>query len=171
MTTTVHCRLAGETELGAAALLAREVFDEFVAPFYSQEGREEFHRYAATEALRDLNRADHATLIAESGEQMIGMLHLRHLRHVAMLFVDRAHQRDGVGRKLLAVAAALDLGFDRSVRRLTVNSSPNAVEAYRRLGFSPIGPEQIVHGIRFLPMELESTPTCCAEPSSRVNSH
>ena len=169
MITTIQCRLATETELGEAAVLAQEVFDEFVAPFYSQEGREEFHRYAETTALRDRNRLDHVTLIAQSGEQIIGMLHLRQWRHVAMLFVDRPHQRDGIGRKLLGVAIELGLGRDGSARRLTVNSSPNAVEAYRRLGFSPVGPEQIVHGIRFVPMALEFTQSRGGEPSASPN--
>jgi len=35
---------------------------------------------------------------------------------------------------------------------LTVNSSPNAVPAYIRMGFSPTGPEEVRNGIRFTPM-------------------
>ena len=150
--------------MAAAALLATEVFDEFIAPLYSHGGREEFHRYAASEALQQRSRGDHLTLIAESGGRVVGMLHLRQCRHVAMLFVARSHQRIGIGRALLRAAIQLIHEQGASPGRLTVNSSPNSVEAYRRLGFSPVGPEQVIHGIRFLPMELQLANTFVAEP-------
>jgi len=38
--------------------------------------------------------------------------------------------------------------------KVTVNSSPNAIGAYKKLGFNAVGPEQIEHGIRFIPMRL-----------------
>ena len=166
MTAPVHCRVAAEAEIAAAALLAIEVFDEFVAPLYSHEGREEFHRYAAVEALQLRSRGDHLTLIAERGGRVIGMLHLRQWRHVAMLFVARSHQRTGVGRTLLGTAIQLIHQQGASSGRLTVNSSPNSVEAYRQLGFSPVGPEQVVRGIRFVPMELRLSNNCIAKPGA-----
>ena len=39
---------------------------------------------------------------------------------------------------------------------VTVNSSPYAVEIYRRMGFIPIGTEKTVNGLRFTPMERKS---------------
>jgi GNAT superfamily N-acetyltransferase len=148
-------RLAGDDDMEAIAALALKVFDEFVAPLYSQEGRDAFHNIAATKAFRERNRTDHLTLIAECDGQIIGVLHLRQWRHVAMLFVDRGHQRRGVGRTLVQAAVKTVMRHDEATRLLTVNSSPNAVEAYRRLGFSPDGPEQVDRGIRFLPMVCE----------------
>ena len=168
MTATILYHVPVETEMGAVALLAKEVFDEFVAPFYSLEGRAEFYRYAAAEALQERNRRDHATLITESGGRIVAMLHLRQWQHVAMLFVDRAHQRAGIARALLRAALGLLHQHAASSCRLTVSSSPNAVAAYRRLGFSPVGPEQVIRGIRFLPMELEMTKNF-AEPSAAPN--
>lgn len=41
------------------------------------------------------------------------------------------------------------------MRKISVNSSPNAVTAYQKIGFKDIEEEKIVNGIRFLPMELE----------------
>jgi len=38
---------------------------------------------------------------------------------------------------------------------MTVNSSLYAVEIYRRLGFVDTNTEQIVNGIRFIPMKHE----------------
>ena len=37
--------------------------------------------------------------------------------------------------------------------RVTVHSSPYAVEIYSRMGFEPTDTEQTVNGLRFIPME------------------
>jgi predicted GNAT family N-acyltransferase len=86
-----------------------------------------------------------------------------------MLFVARSHQRTGVGRTLLGTAIQLIHQQGASSGRLTVNSSPNSVEAYRQLGFSPVGPEQVVRGIRFVPMELQLSNTGVAGPGASPN--
>ncbi|WP_347567129.1 GNAT family N-acetyltransferase [Alistipes finegoldii] len=41
---------------------------------------------------------------------------------------------------------------DPAVSRITVNSSPYAVEIYRRLGFTATDAERVTDGIRFTPM-------------------
>ena len=67
-----------------------------------------------------------------------------------MLFVRPSRQRRGIGRGLLAAVGTLAGHTDCE---FTVNSSPNAVSAYERLGFRITGSEQCVHGIRFVPMQ------------------
>jgi len=138
------------SETAAVSSLAREVFDEFVAPHYQTEGVAEFHRYASVEALSQRHEAGHITLVAEHSGELAGMLHLREPCHVSMLFVQSSCQRAGIGRGLLAAAGALAGDTDCV---FTVSSSPNAVFAYERLGFCIIGSEQCVHGIRFVPMQ------------------
>jgi GNAT superfamily N-acetyltransferase len=134
------------SETAAAATLAREVFDQFVAPYYQPEGVTEFQRYASADALSQRHESGHATYVAERGGELVGMLHLREPCHVAMLFVRSSLQRSGIARGLLASAGNANCEF-------TVNSSPNAVAAYERLGFRVTGSEQCVHGIRFIPMQ------------------
>lgn len=134
------------SETAAVSSLAREVFDQFVAPHYQTEGVAEFHRYASVEALSQRHKSGHITLVAEHSGELVGMLHLREPRHVAMLFVQSSRQRGGIARGLLAAADDANCEF-------TVNSSPNAVSAYERLGFRITGSEQCVHGIRFIPMQ------------------
>lgn len=130
--------------------LAREVFDQFVAPHYQTEGVAEFHRYASAAALSQRHKSGHITLVAEHSGELVGMLHLREPRHVSMLFVRSSRQRGGIARGLLTAAGAL--AGDANCE-FTVNSSPNAVAAYARLGFRITGAEQCVHGIRFVPMQ------------------
>jgi GNAT superfamily N-acetyltransferase len=138
------------SETAAVSSLARDVFDQFVAPHYQTEGVTEFHSYASVEALSQRHEAGHITLVAEHSGELIGMLHLRKPCHVSMLFVQASRQRGGIGRGLLATADALVGVTDCE---FTLNSSPNAVSAYERLGFRITGPEQCVHGIRFVPMQ------------------
>lgn len=138
------------SETAAVSSLAREVFDQFVAPHYQTEGVAEFHRYASAEALSQRHKSGYITLVAEHSGEVVGMLHLREPRHVSMLFVRSSRQRGGIARGLLAAAGAL---AGDTECEFTVNSSPNAVSAYERLGFRMTGPEQCVHGIRFMPMQ------------------
>ena len=86
------------SETAAAATLAREVFDQFVAPYYQPEGVTEFHRYASADALSQRHVSGHATYVAERGGELVGMLHLRAPCHVAMLFVQSSLQRSGIAR-------------------------------------------------------------------------
>ena len=139
-------------ETAAVAALAREVFDECVAPHYQPDGVLEFHQYASANALSKRHESDHVTLVAEHSGELVGMLHLRKPCHVAMLFVRSSVQQKGIGRKLLAAAGAL-VGY--MYREFTVNSSLNAVSAYEHLGFHAIGAKQCVHGIRFIPMRRQ----------------
>jgi GNAT superfamily N-acetyltransferase len=138
------------SENAAVSSLAREVFDQCVAPHYRTEGVAEFHRFASVEALSQRHESGHITLVAEHSGELVGMLHLREPRHVSMLFVHCSRQRGGIARGLLAAATAL---AGKTDCEFTVSSSPNAVSAYERLGFRITGPEQCVHGIRFIPMQ------------------
>jgi len=67
-----------------------------------------------------------------------------------LLFVSGKHHRRGIAGRLLKIMIEW---YKPPV--ITVNSSPYAVEAYRRLGFTETGPEQLVSGIRFTPMTRE----------------
>lgn len=140
------------SETAAVAALAREVFDQFVAPHYQPDGVLEFQRYASADALSQRHESDHVTLIAEHSGELVGMLHFRKPSHVAMLFVRCSFQHKGIGRGLLAAAGTVVGDADCE---FTVNSSPNAVSAYKHLGFQAIGAEQCVRGIRFIPMRRQ----------------
>ena len=138
------------SEIATVSSLAREAFDQFVAPHYQTDGVTEFHSYASVEALLQRHQSGYVTLVAEQSGRLVGMLHLREPDHVSMLFVQSSLQRTGIGRGLLAAAMA-HTGDNHCA--FTVNSSPNAVPAYERLGFRVTGSEQCLNGIRFVPMQ------------------
>lgn len=134
-------------EFQTALNLVWEVFKEFVAPDYSQEGVEEFYK-----SVHDLKYLEMLKIYgAFIGDKLVGVVATRNEgSHLALFFVDGAYHRKGIGRKL----------FQETVskchsEKMTVNSSPYAVPFYHEFGFSDLDAEQIVHGIRFTPMEYK----------------
>ena len=62
-------------------------------------------------------------------------------------------QRQGIAKRLLD--EALEICKSKiDLSEMSVNSSPNAVEAYSKLGFKINEQEQLKNGIRFIPMKL-----------------
>jgi GNAT superfamily N-acetyltransferase len=77
------------------------VFVEFIAPQFSQEGIAEFIKFACSNALADRFRAGNFILLAESEQSIIGVIEIRENDHVALLFVEKSHQRKGIAKELL----------------------------------------------------------------------
>lgn len=139
------CRLSPE-EIPAALELCWQVFLEFEAPEYSQEGVDAFRSY-----LDDRERTRRLKFYgAFDGDKLVGTLCMREPQHIGGFFVDAAYHRRGIGRQLFEA-----MRLDYEEQTFTVHSSPYAVEIYRRLGFVPTDTEQIKDGIRYTPMRFE----------------
>ena len=82
----------------------------------------------------------------------VGIIGLGSPLRIALLSVDKRYHRQGIARKLFETALA-DKSRTDSHDKITVNTSPYAVNIYRRLGFVPTDTEQTVNGLRFTPME------------------
>lgn len=134
--------------------LVRRVFNEFIAPQYSPEGIAEFEKFISVQAFANRMQAGNFVLVAEREKQIIGIIEMRDGNHVALLFVDNTYQRQGIAKGLLEWAIRTCETRNPEIRYITVNASPNAYSAYRRMGFTPIGEEKTVNGIRFVPMAL-----------------
>lgn len=146
----VTVRTLTAEELDGALRLARRVFDRFEAPEYSPEGVQSF----ADTLAQPEYRASIRCYGAFDGAILIGMLATRNAgAHITLFFVEETYHRQGVGRKLFAAALA-----DAQGSAITVNSSPYAVEIYRKLGFIATKPEQVTDGIRYTPMRYQSIP-------------
>ena len=134
--------------------LVSKVFNEFVAPLYPPEGVSEFMKYLREDELAQRLRSGNFVLLAKSSVDIIGVVEVRDSSHIALLFVKGSHQKKGIGRELLKIAVENCKTLNPDILSISVNSSPNAVSAYRAMGFTAIKPEQLVNGIRFTPMEL-----------------
>jgi ribosomal protein S18 acetylase RimI-like enzyme len=150
-------RESREDEIRDVVRLIKECFDRFIAPLYPEEGVHEFHSYIEPEAIAQRLRENHTLLIAlESTKgRIVGALLLRAPSHISMFFVSSEFQGRGIGKQLFHLASEICRKTDPSLANISVNASPNSVEFYERLGFVAHGEEQIINGIRFLPMEFK----------------
>ena len=165
---TCHIQPFDPRDAKVVSSLVRRVFDEHVAPSFGPDGVAEMHTYVAPEAIAS-RALTHLTLVAmqpESHEsdsdvdapgqspddaQIVGVIEVRGLDHVSMLFVRTSHMGQGIASALLARAEARCSAKGRAA--LTVNSSLDARGFYERHGFVPSNVPQCVHGFAFVPME------------------
>ena len=128
--------------------LVRDVFMEFEAPDYSKEGIDEFLRFLEPEEIAE--KLDDGRLkiwVCEHDDKIVGMLGAME-NHINLLFVSAKHHRKGIAKHL----TELMIEYYKP-QIITVNSSPYAVEAYRKMGFTETDTEQVVSGIRYIPMK------------------
>ena len=134
--------------------LIYQVFEEFIAPDFSQQGIDEFLSFASPEGLAARTQADNFVILALYQKQIVGMIEIRDYGHISLLFVDSEYQGSGIGTELiersLGRCHSRNPGFDT----MSVNSGPNSVTFYEKVGFRPMAPEQEQNGIRFVPMVL-----------------
>lgn len=137
-------------DIPCAAELCRSVFIESVAPCYTQQGVDRIFNYLNnSEALGKLD-----FYIAKEKNSILGVLAFDPKRkHISLFFVSTSHQGIGIGKELFKQLNPKDTDY------ITVNSSPNAVEVYKSLGFYPTRKKQLleVDGIKFVPMLYHRT--------------
>ena len=138
-------RILKDNEITDALDLAWKVFNEYEAPAYSSEGVNEFYR-----SIHDDRFLSGLVFYgAFIDERLIGMLATRNSNsHIALFFIESEFHKKGIGRSLFETVRTNNI-----TGRITVNSSPYAVEFYHKLGFRDLDSEQIVNGLRFIPME------------------
>ena len=132
----------------------KKVFDSHVGPSYSQNGRSEFYKYIEPEAISERQLNNHIMLVKKEGNEIVGIVEMRNLNHISMLFIETDQQRMGYGHSLINEAIALCKANSLGIKEITVNSSPNATAAYEKFGFKIEADEKETNGIRYVPMKL-----------------
>ncbi|WMI80012.1 GNAT family N-acetyltransferase [Anaerotignum sp. MB30-C6] len=127
-----------------ALRLVLSVFMQYEAPEYSEQGIKTF-----TDFINSKECIDGLELHgAFDGEEIVGVIATRNNgKHISLFFVDGRYHRRGIGRKLFETIVKKISG-----EKITVNSSPYAVEVYKKLGFVPDSDEQLTDGLRYTPM-------------------
>jgi len=98
-----------------------------------------------------LSSEEFITFILESKGEIIGYIALKKPNHLYHLFVNESYQGRGIAKKLW-----IHLLENCEEKTISVNSSMNAVEVYKRFGFIETDIKQEKEGIWFLPMEFHS---------------
>ncbi len=137
-------------QLAEALSLVWEVFCRFEAPEYSEEGIAEFRGFLDNE--EEIGKLDFYGAFDKASD-IVGALAMRKPSHISLFFVKDEYHRQGIGRQLFEKMLS-DYQL-QGIGMFTVNSSPYAVEVYRRLGFEPTDEECITNGIRYTPMKME----------------
>ena len=140
-----------ETDVDA---LVQSVFDEFVAPGYSNDGIVAFKKLINAGSFTERLRSGNLVLLAIAEKEIIGILEMRHYSHIALLFVEKSFQKKGIAQELCRRSVELCRKLNPDLKEITVNSSPNALGAYQKIGFIPTEDEKETNGIRFTPMAL-----------------
>ena len=144
------------SHLTEALTLVKEVYQEFDAPLYSEAGNQTFYHFISYDNISEMISDGNIIFYGCYEEsELVGVIAIRKINHISLLFVKASHHRRGVARKLFEVAKmSCKEENKKKVGKpfITVNASPYAVEVYKKLGFSPLSEEQIKDGIRFTPM-------------------
>ncbi len=147
-------RCAYHSDWDGAMKLAWDTFVRFDAPDFSQEGIDNFRNFINDDMLRKMFLAGHYQLfVAVDSGRYVGMLSLRDKKHLSLLFVDEAYHHHGIASALITFVRKYAL-TEEGVEKLTVNSSPYAVDFYHKKGFRDVQGETLADGIRYTPMEL-----------------
>jgi ribosomal protein S18 acetylase RimI-like enzyme len=141
-------------ELEICALIIR-VFSEFIAHQYSDQDIQGFLKYIQPRSLSKRFQEDSSVLVAATQEKIVGMIELVGNSHISLLFVDGHLQRIGIGKELLKKSLKICRRKNPALKEITVNSSPNAVNIYKKIAFSVIDSEKEKNNIRFVAMNPE----------------
>lgn len=136
-------KINGENREKALALVL-SVFMRYEAPDYSEKGIQTFVSF--------INNKESISGLEFYGAfingKIAGVIATRSCgNHIALFFVDGKYHRQGIGRKLFETVIK-----ESTEEIITVNSSPYAVEVYKKLGFIPDRDEQLMEGMRYTPM-------------------
>ncbi len=133
--------------------LVWEVFKEFEASEYSQQGIDEFRKFISyNDIIEKFNKGKINFWGCTSNDELIGVIATRDINHICLLFVNKKYHRRGIAKSLFEMVKNECENQD-NLSKITVNSSTYAIEVYHQLGFLDIDKEQILNGIRFTPME------------------
>lgn len=148
----MQIRTLSRHELDQASALCMASFMHSVAPLLPAQGITTFTEVASANAFAARMQGDTLMLVCEVQGRRAGLVELKLGRHVAMLFVCPARQRQGMGRRLIEAA----LGHARS-QTVTVSASLPSVVAYQRYGFSKAGEVGEQAGLIYQPMQKVSS--------------
>ena len=147
-------RCAYGDEWQDAMALAWRTFLKFEAGDYPMEGVRNFNNFITDSGLYYMfSIGEYQLYLALDQKKIVGLISLRNVSHISLLFVEEAYHKKGIATALVTYLVEL-LKKNDGISRITVNSSPYAVGFYHRVGFTDLGPETKKDGIIYTPMEL-----------------
>ena len=135
--------------------LVHRVFDEFEAPFYPQKGVQSFYNFIRVDNILPQYLNDSLYFYGcFVDDTIVGMIAVRDFIHISLLFVDKHYHKQGIAKHLFNDTIDYCKIHNPSLKNITVNSSPYAIEVYHKLGFVDTSSAQTVDGITYTPMKM-----------------
>ena len=134
--------------------LVWNVFSEFEAPEYSDEGILNFKEFINPNKLYENSENRFMSFWGCFDKQkLVGIIASRESCHISLLFVKKEYHNKGIARKLFNKLKTEIVKNNSQTEFITVNSSPFAVKIYKRFGFIATDKELIQDGLCFIPMK------------------
>jgi GNAT superfamily N-acetyltransferase len=148
-------RFAEKSEAEAISRFVSELAVTHIAPSLGAGGLENLVKNMDIKSTLTRMSDGFPHWVAIEDGVIVGVAVVKPPSHIYQLFVRSDRQQSGIGRRLMN--EALWFISDRCGRAtVTVNSSLNAVNAYRRFGFRDAGDEVVdAAGVRFQPMSQD----------------
>lgn len=150
----VTIRKMAYSEIEQGLNLIWKVFQEFVAPNYSQEGIDYFYEeYIAGKRFQEKFASGKEMMYgAYLDRRLVGVLSVSVKNTVSCVFVDGNYHKMGIGKKLFD--AVVEQLRSAGAVQIRLNASPYAVPFYHSLGFQDLGEQTSYKGILYTPMKL-----------------
>lgn len=132
--------------------LVMDVFNEFIAPGYTEEGINEFTKAHNPESMRYSLANNRFIILAFDEDLLVGVIEVRNNNHISSFFVRKEYMEKGIGKTLNKLAIDKCLEANPGLTEIDVGSSPYAVPIYEKLGYATVNSEQTFKGIRYTPM-------------------
>jgi GNAT superfamily N-acetyltransferase len=153
---TFRCCKFNKGDVAPISALIWDVFLEFEAPEYSEEGINTFREFIEPSRLsREIQENRMRFYCCHENDSVIGVLAYRDTSHISLLFVDKSYHRKGIAAELFRISLTEILEEYKDVKEITVNSSPYAESIYRKMGFVSQDTVQTLNGIKYIPMKKE----------------
>ena len=152
MTTTV-IRAASAADAPRISALVRELSEEFITPRFDEGGKSSLLDSMSPENIASYLASDYEFHVAENDGKLVGVVAMRGESHLYYLFIAKAYQHQGIGRRLWEHIK--NVRVQQGVSRFTVNASENAVPAYEQFGFECTGEQFEEGGVVAVRMRLE----------------
>lgn len=149
-------RKLDKREFFEASNLVWDVFSEFEAPEYSDEGIKNFKDFIKPDQLYENSKNGFMSFWGcFDNQKLVGIIASRESCHISLLFVKKEYHHKGIARMLFNKLKTEIVSGNLNIEFITVNSSPFAVKIYERFGFTAADKELLQDGLRFTPMKYK----------------
>lgn len=150
----IKIKYAEAKDWDAAIAVVWVTFQQIASQVSSEEAVKDFRDgLTSTQLYIDFLQGRYPLFCAYEGHKMVGVLALKDMAHISLLFVRKEFQGMGIGTRLLKACRAYCK--KQGVQELTVNAISTGIPFYQANGFTAFAEERLENGLRYTPMILK----------------